>query len=141
VVALDHDGKERWRADLGPFRSGHGFGPSPVVFGGVVVAANDQDGPGCLAALGRDSGKVRWRVPRKGKASYTTPCVYRPRGGPAELVFTNWDHGITAVDPRTGRVNWEANVFDRRHVETAIGSPAVAGDLVLGVCGWLGVRQ
>src|SRR5439155_1594171 len=65
VVALDHDGKERWRADLGPFRSGHGFGPSPVVFEGLVVVANDQDGPSCLAALDRDSGKVRWRVPRK----------------------------------------------------------------------------
>jgi outer membrane protein assembly factor BamB len=32
-------------------------------------------------------------------------------------------------------------VFDKRHIETPIGSPVVAGDLVLGTCGWLGVRQ
>jgi outer membrane protein assembly factor BamB len=141
VVALNHDGKERWRTDLGPFRSGHGFGPSPVVVEGLVVVANDQDGPSSLVALDRDTGKVRWKLPRKGKASYTTPCVFRPKGGPPQLVFTNWDHGITGVDPKTGRVVWEADVFDKRHIETAIGSPVAEGELVYGVCGWLGVRQ
>jgi outer membrane protein assembly factor BamB len=33
------------------------------------------------------------------------------------------------------------DVFDKGHIETGIGSPVVAGDLVLGTCGWLGVRQ
>ena len=26
IVALDHDGNEKWRRDLGPFKAGHGFG-------------------------------------------------------------------------------------------------------------------
>jgi outer membrane protein assembly factor BamB len=141
VVALTHDGKEVWRADLGPFRAGHGFGASPVVHEGVVAVPNDQDGTSSLVGVDRDSGKVLWKVPRKSKATYSTPCVYRPEGRPAELVFTNYEHGVTSIDPKTGKVNWELDVFDKRHLETAIASPVVAGDLVLAPCGWLGVRQ
>jgi outer membrane protein assembly factor BamB len=142
VVALDHDGKEAWRVDLGSFKSGHGFGPSPIVHEDLLVVPNDHDGgAGALVGLECDSGKVRWKLPRKSKAHYTTPCVFQPNGKPAELIFTSYEQGITSVDPKTGKVNWEVDVFDKRHVETAIGSPIVAGDLVLGTCGWLGVRQ
>jgi outer membrane protein assembly factor BamB len=141
VVALDHDGKEVWRTDLGPYRSGHGFGASPIVHEDLLIVPNDQDGQSSLVGLDRATGRVRWKVPRRSKASYTTPCVYQPRGQPAELIFTSYEHGISALDPKTGRTNWELDVFHKRHVETAIGSPVVAGDLVLGTCGWLGVRQ
>jgi outer membrane protein assembly factor BamB len=141
VVALDHDGKEVWRTDLGPFRSGHGFGASPIVHEDLLIVPNDQDGQSALFGLDRATGNVRWKVPRRSKASYTTPCVYQPKGQPAELIFTSYEHGISALDPKTGRTNWELDVFHKGHVETAIGSPVVAGDLVLGTCGWLGVRQ
>lgn len=141
VVALDHSGKEIWRIDLGPYKGGHGFGASPIVHEDVLVVPNDQDGPSSLIGLERDTGKVRWKVPRQGKSSYITPCVHQPKSGPAELIFTNWDHGFTSIDPKTGTKKWELNIFDKGHTETAIGSPIVAGDLVLGTCGWLGVRQ
>jgi outer membrane protein assembly factor BamB len=141
VVALDHDSNEVWRVDLGPFKGGHGFGPSPIVHGDLLVVPSDQDGPSVLYGLEATTGKVRWKVPRKSKASYTTPCVYQPKDRPAEIVFASYEHGITGIDPKTGAVSWEIDVFDKRHVETAIGSPVVAGDLVLGTCGWLGVRQ
>ncbi len=141
VAALDNDGKEAWRADLGPFRTGHGFGASPIVHEGVLVVPGDQDGPSALFGLEAATGKVLWKAPRRSKASYATPCVFQAKGRPAEVVFTSYEHGLTAIDPRTGRVNWECDVFDKRHVETPIGSPVVAGDLVLGTSGWLGVRQ
>jgi outer membrane protein assembly factor BamB len=141
VVALGHDGREAWRADLGPFKAGHGFGASPVVHDGLLVVPGDQDGPGALFGLDGATGKVRWKVPRKSRATYSTPCVYRPRGGPDQLIFTNYEHGFTALDPTTGRTLWELDVFHKGHVQTAIGSPVVAGDLVLGASGWLGVRQ
>jgi outer membrane protein assembly factor BamB len=141
VQALDHDGKEIWRVDLGPYKSGHGFGSSPVVFDDLVVVANDQDGTSTLVALERDSGKPRWKSPRKSKASYATPCVYQPKGRPAELIFTSYEHGISGIDPKTGKPNWELDVFSKGHVETPIGSPIVSGDLVLGTCGWLGVKK
>jgi outer membrane protein assembly factor BamB len=141
VVALDHDGTEAWRADLGPFRSGHGFGASPIVYEDLLIVPDDQDGPSALVALDRDTGKVRWKAPRRSMATYTTPCVHEPPGRPAELIVTSYEHGISGIDPKTGRTNWEADVFSKDHFETAIGSPVVAGDLVLGTCGYLGVRQ
>lgn len=141
VIALTHDGKEVWRTDIGTFRSGHGFGASPIVHEDLVIVANDQDGPGFLIALESKSGKVRWKLPRHSRATYTTPCIYQSGDKPAQLIFTNYEHGVTALDPRTGKIVWELDVFDKRHIETAIGSPVVAGDLVLASCGWLGVRQ
>jgi outer membrane protein assembly factor BamB len=141
VVALDHDGKEVWRRDLGPYQSGHGFGSSPIIHGDLLIVPDEQDGRSSLFALDLDTGAVRWQVARRSKASYTTPCVYQPPGRPAGLIFASYEHGVSALDPATGRTEWEADVFSRGHLETAIGSPVVAGDLVLGTCGWLGVRQ
>lgn len=141
VIALTHDGKEVWRTDVGTFRSGHGFGTSPIVHEDLVIVADDHDGPGFLIALESKSGKIRWKRPRRSRATYTTPCIYRPKGEPAQLIFTNYEHGVTAIDPRNGKIVWELDVFDKRHIETGIGSPIVAGDLVLAGCGWLGVRQ
>ncbi len=141
VLALTHDGDEVWRTDLGPFKCGHGFGASPVVLENLVIVPNDQDGTSSLVALDCGTGGTRWKAPRQGKASYITPCVFQPEHGRGELIFSNWDHGITSFDPKTGEKNWELDIFDKGHTETAIGSPIVAGDLVIAVCGWLGVRK
>jgi outer membrane protein assembly factor BamB len=138
VLALDQDGTEKWRVDLGPYKAGHGAGVSPIVHDDLVVLGNDQEGESSVVALDSASGATRWRVPRKTKVAYSTPCVYQRPGRPAELVFTNWEHGIMGIDPQSGRTNWELQVFDQGHIETSIGSPIVAGDLILGTCGWLG---
>ncbi len=142
VLALDHQGEKLWQADLGPYKSQHGFGVSPIVFEDLVIVPNEQDGTGAILALEARTGKVRWKLERQGKnATYSTPCVYQPANGPAELIFTNWQHGITAVDPRTGKVNWELSVFDTKRPERAIASPVVAGDLVLGTCGFVTAQK
>jgi outer membrane protein assembly factor BamB len=50
-----------------------------------------------------------------------TPCVCRPDGGPPRLIFTNAAHGITAVDPATGKVDWEmADAVSGRCVASTI---------------------
>lgn len=141
VVALDHDGKDVWRVDLGPYKSGHGFGSSPIVHDDLVIIANDQDGTSSVVALDRGTGKERWKTQRKSKAGYATPCVYQPKDKAAELILTSWEHGISSIDPKTGKENWELDIFSKGHVETPIGSPIVAGDLVLGTCGWMGVKK
>lgn len=136
VVALKHDGTDAWNASLGPYKTQHGGGASPVVYGGLVVVANEQDGPeSCLVALDRASGAVRWKTPRKSyRFSASTPCVFRPKGGPEQLVFTSWAHGVTAVDPADGKILWECEgAFDAR----TVGSPVPANDagLVIASCG------
>jgi outer membrane protein assembly factor BamB len=138
VQALDHDGRDVWQRSLGPYKAGHGAGVSPVVHGELVVVANMHEGDSRLLALDRRTGEVRWQTLRDSKVSYATPCVYAPAGREPELIFTNWEHGITAVDPQSGRTKWAVSIFDQSHVETSIGSPFVVDDLVIGTCGWLG---
>jgi outer membrane protein assembly factor BamB len=136
VVALKHDGADAWNASLGPFVTQHGGGTSPVVHGDMVIVANEQDGPGSsLVALDRQSGAVKWKTPRRSyRFSASTPCVFRPKEGPEQLVFTSWAHGMTGINPADGSVVWEApGAFDAR----TVGSPVAANDagLVVGACG------
>jgi outer membrane protein assembly factor BamB len=140
LVALTHDGKEVWRRDLGPYRAGHGFGSSPIVHDGLVILPCEHDGKDSLAAVDADTGKERWRIPRKSRNTYATPCIFQPPGRAAELIAVSYEDGITSLDPRTGKLNWSEDVFDKRHDEGAIASPIVHGDLVLGSAGWLSVR-
>jgi outer membrane protein assembly factor BamB len=137
VAALDHEGKEVWRRDLGPFVSQHGHGASPIVFGDMVVLSNDQDGRSYLVALDASSGKTRWLTDRRSaKAAYSTPCIFQRDGAPPELIFTSMAHGVTSLDPQTGKVNWEvAGAFPKR----VVGSPLVSGGLIYGTCGEAGV--
>lgn len=141
VVALDHAGNEKWRVDLGPFQSGHGFGVSLIVHDGLVIVPNEQEGKSSVVALDRDAGKTRWQLPRRSKTTYSTPCLWQPQGRLAEVILGNYEHGVTSVDPKTGTVNWEFDVFDKGHMETSIASPFVSGDLIFGCSGWLGVKK
>ena len=138
LLALTHDGKMKWRANLGPVKGGHGFGASPIIHGGMIVLNNDQDGASSLIALDQLTGDVKWKTPRQSKRlTYSTPCLYQAPGRDRELIFTNWHHGITAINPETGKVNWENDVFGKPAKERAIGSPIIAGDLVIGTCGFV----
>lgn len=135
VVALAHDGKPVWRANLGKFVSQHGFGTSPIAHGDLVIVTNDQDADSFLIALDKSSGQTRWKVPRKvldkQNASYAVPCIYQPPVGPAEMIVASWAHGITSIDPKNGQTNWQAEVLERRPV----GSPIFVDGLILANCG------
>lgn len=137
LLALSHAGEEKWRKNLGPFVSQHGFGTSPILYEDLVVLGNDQgdeqaNGESFLVALDRKTGEQRWRTPRKTReVAYSTPCVYKPAAGPPELVFNSGAEGITSVDPKTGKVNWQIDLFDKR----SCSSPLVVGDVIFGSCG------
>src|ERR1019366_2679945 len=132
VQALDRQtGKDVWKADLGKYVSQHGFGASPILYEDLLILSNEQDKTGSLHALDVKTGNEVWKLPRNsGNATYSAPCIYHVGNRPASIVFTNWQHGITAVEPRTGRVQWELSVFEPKKQERAIASPVIAGDLV-----------
>jgi outer membrane protein assembly factor BamB len=135
LIALDHQGQEVWRVDLGKFIARHGFGASPIVYEDMVIITNDQEGESSLVAVDRKNGDMRWRIPRRSlapqSASYSTPMIYTRPGGEDELIVNSWAHGITSHNPRTGEINWEAPVFKLR----TVGSPILAGGLIWGSCG------
>ena len=47
------------------------------------------------------------------------------------MIVACWGNGVTSLDPETGSLNWELDVFDRRPV----GSPIIAEGLILASCG------
>jgi outer membrane protein assembly factor BamB len=100
----------------------------------------EQNAKDCLVAVETDSGKERWRVPRKSRNTYAIPVIFQPQKGQAEVIAVSYEDGITSLEPATGKSNWNADVFDKRHIEGAIASPVVHGDLILATAGWLGVR-
>lgn len=137
LVALDHLGRDVWKHEFEPFQGGHGGGISPIVHEGLVIVANEQEGPSYVIALDAGTGEQKWRFERKtDRASYATPCVFERRDQPAQIILTEWKQGITSLDARTGRKNWEIGVFGDT-TERAVSSPIVAGDLVIGTCGFV----
>lgn len=141
LVAFSHKGDIVWQRDFGPFLSQHGEAISPIVYGEMVILGNDQDafnpktteGNSSIIAVDRKTGKTVWETKRNSKVvAYSTPCVYEPKGGKAQLIFNSQAHGITGVDPATGKVLWEyTNAFDKRSVS----SPVIVAGLAIGSCG------
>jgi len=139
-LALDHNGGDVWRRDLGPFVSQHSCGISPIVYEDMVILGNDQDeadeeghhGESFLIAVDARTGETRWQTSRASAVvAYSTPCVYDPPDEPAQLIFNSQAHGISSIDPHTGKTNWEQVVFDKR----SCSSPIIAGGVIFGSCG------
>ena len=42
LVALSHEGEEKWKRDFGPYFSSHGFSSSPIVYQDKVILVNSQ---------------------------------------------------------------------------------------------------
>ena len=138
AASVTHDGNDVWQVELGEFKAGHGYGVSPIVFNGSVIIANENEGQSVLYALDCTTGEIQWSTKRDTRTTYTTPCIYDVKGRQPELIFTNWKHGITAIDPSNGKTTWEIDVFDKGHFETSIGSPIVANGMAFGTSGYLG---
>ena len=136
LLALTHDGQPAWRKSLGPYKSEHGFGTSPIVVDDKVIITNDQEGENrSVIAVDAKTGEDRWRIPRRfannrQNASYSTPCVLDTPTG-RELIVCSWAHGISSHDLNTGVENWESQVFKLRPVA----SPVLAGGLIFCSCG------
>lgn len=148
LIAHDLDGEETWRRELGPYVGMNGSGASPILVDDLVVLTNEQDdgrflsrlstgtenpnapvGKSSILAVDRTTGLTRWELPRTTVlASYSTPCVRTTPAGNRELILTGTAHGVTGVDLGTGEVRWEIpDVFPER----CVGSPVLAGDLVV----------
>ena len=133
VLALNHQGQELWKRDLGTFTGRHGSGTSPIVYKDFLIINNDQEGPSSLLALDCKTGKTEWTIPRiTDQTAYSTPFIFHSQSGADELIFTSSGHGITSVNPLAGTVLWEyKNAFPMR----VVGSAVASSNLVIGLCG------
>ena len=137
LQAYDVAGNEKWSASLGPYKSQHGPGFSPVLHGGLVFVNVDDDVHAELIAFDAKTGNKVWFAPRKShRASYTPPFLLERPGKPAELLLGTTT-AITAYEPATGKVVWNYDVTwpAGSMPLRVIGQPVYAAGLVVMACG------
>ena len=109
LVSYDFDGAERWRVPLGPFNNAYGMGSSPILVDDEVVLVCDQGTDSFIAAFELASGKPRWKTQRPDALSgHSTPAVFRPAGGPAQIVAPG-SFRMDAYSAKTGESLWWVN--------------------------------
>jgi outer membrane protein assembly factor BamB len=132
MAAWDYEGELVWRKNLGPFESQHGQGVSPIVFDGMVIAANDQKGPSSIVALDAETGNTVWSTLRSHReTSYATPMIYQKPGQKPQLICVSGAMGVTSLDPYSGQMNWMSGEFPLR----TVASPVEAEGLIFASCG------
>lgn len=86
LIAYGPNGNERWRMPLGPFNSFYGMGGSPVLAGNTLVMVCDHRTNSFIIAVDARSGKVLWKKDRTNFEGYSTPTIYKPKDGPAQVI-------------------------------------------------------
>ena len=86
LISYGPDGKERWRLPLGPFNSFYGMASSPVLAGDTLVMVCDQRTDSFIIAVDARDGKVLWKQSRANFEGYSTPAIYKPKDGIAQVI-------------------------------------------------------
>jgi len=125
LISYGPDGKERWRVPLGPFNSFYGMGGSPVLAGNTLVMVCDHRENSFIVAVDSRDGKVLWKKNRTNFEAYSTPAIYKPTDGPAQVIVL----GSNSVD------GYSLDKGDRLWWVTKIGSypkgvPVLGSDMV-----------
>jgi outer membrane protein assembly factor BamB len=136
LAAVTHEGNDVWQAEVGHLAEAHGFGTSPMLAGDVVCITNDTDNDADSQILGfnRRTGEKLWETPcGVGKTSYATPVLWEAPGGRALILMSTMSRGLTAYEPKSGAIVW--NAFTTDLPDRCVSSPILAGETVLISCG------
>jgi len=124
VIAYDHDGRERWRAPLGPFNNIYGMGASPILVDRLVVLVCDQSTGSFIVGLNTQDGRQRWKTARpEAHSGHSTPILHQPRSGPTEILVPG-SFLLTAYAAATGEKVWWVRGLSFEMKAT----PVVSGD-------------
>jgi len=106
LLSYGPDGNERWRRAMGPFTNFHGMGASPILADGKLLMVVDQDIKAFVTAVNIEDGSVAWRTDRPDMVhSFSTPVVYRPESGGAELIVPG-SYQMVSYSVATGKEVW-----------------------------------
>jgi outer membrane protein assembly factor BamB len=131
LYCYDVDGNLLWKKDLGPLDAAFfvapdaqwGVASSPIIHEGVVYLQCDVLNDPFLAAFDLETGKERWRTPRKDVPTWSTPTIQQA-ASQTLLVVNGWKH-IGAYDTRTGQEVWKL----KGGGDIPVPAPVVADDL------------
>ncbi|HLA11910.1 MAG TPA: PQQ-binding-like beta-propeller repeat protein [Pyrinomonadaceae bacterium] len=105
LIAYAPNGKELWRVPLGPFNSFYGIGGSPVLAGNTLVMVCDHRTDSFVIAIDARDGKVLWKKARPNFEAYSTPAIYQPKDGPAQIIVLG-SHTLDAYSLDKGERLW-----------------------------------
>jgi outer membrane protein assembly factor BamB len=137
LTAFSHDGREVWEARFDGVISRHGAANSLMLTDHHVIFSREQEDfstlKGSWVAVEKTTGKVAWeleRTPVKAN-SFSTPVMVELENRPPQLIFSSQAHGLTSVDPHTGKILWEKSALLPARV---VASPICAKGLVVACC-------
>ena len=111
TAAVSTSGTVLWKTRL-QYESQHGNGGSPELAGDVLVINCDGFDQGFVAALDKNTGKVRWRRDRREPHSqaYSTPLAIQA-GDRAQVVSVG-AFTASSYDVQTGKELWRVSYAD-----------------------------
>jgi outer membrane protein assembly factor BamB len=111
TAALTTDGMVVWRERF-PYESQHGNGGSPTIYKDLLIFSVDGSDTAFVVALDKQTGKVRWKTPRRAPAdqAYSTPLAIRV--GERDQIVSVGAFRTAAYDPESGREIWRVGYAD-----------------------------
>lgn len=132
LVAHDFEGEELWRHTLPTAQSAASFGTggSPILAGGRVIIARENNGDCALLAVDLKTGKKVWETPRPDVgAGFGTPILWR--NGSAEQIVMPGALKLKGYDAQSGREAWSLSGLPAVNCTTP-----VAGEGMVFYAGW-----
>lgn len=130
LVTYDLAGRELWRKPLPTPVTQHGASSSPILAGGRVIVARDQDVDSHLLALDAETGREVWRVDRPTfRRSFSTPLPW-PSVRPNTVILPGTLR-LVAYNLSDGSERWQVSGLPNETVASA-----VEGDGLIFFAGW-----
>ena len=141
AMALSHQGKKLWEADISPYKEEHGSGASPVLAGDALMVSSDcEGGSGGLFALKPADGSVIWKSPRSSdRTPFSTPLTFEEKPGQWRVVTSSNPAALTCFDAANGKVLWE--IENPAPGLRAVGSPAMTSGVIFAAIGQGGTAK
>jgi outer membrane protein assembly factor BamB len=112
VVAMDLEGNELWRKDLGAqkIQNQFGTGSSPLLVGDSLVIQQYSEEFARMVCLNVNDGSQRWRVDREKGTSWSTPIAWK--NGDVTEVIGAGQGMVIAYDLTSGKEKWRLGGLD-----------------------------
>lgn len=106
ITALDFDGNEVWKKEVGMYEPKYpfGYGASPIVHGDNVIVTNENRADSAVVAFDAKTGDQRWKINRDGVTSYSTPVVTTING--QQQLLLSGGNKVVSYDPANGTKLW-----------------------------------
>jgi outer membrane protein assembly factor BamB len=129
TACVSRDGKVLWQTQELAYAPVHGNGGTPIVVDDLLIFSCDGAEDPFVAGIEKETGKVRWKTPRKSevsrKFSFTTPILIHVEG--ERQLISPGSGEVSALDPQTGEELWRVDYGDGYSV---IPKPVFANGLV-----------